>query len=54
MDYLLATLFEDATPRRRTGITADFAQEDVVRSELPGAEIDGDLGDPDDVDSGVS
>jgi hypothetical protein len=51
-DYFFATLFEDTTPRRRIGVLADFAREDVVRSELPTTEIGGDLGDPDDVDSG--
>ncbi len=51
-DYFLGGLFHDETPRRRTGIGADFAQEDVSRSEFPGADIDGDLGNPDDLDSG--
>ncbi len=51
-DYFLAGLFHDETPRRRTGIAADFSQEDVSRSEFPGTEIDGGLGDPDDLDSG--
>lgn len=51
-DYFLGALFHDETPRRRTGARLDFSQEDVVRSELPTPDIDGGLGDPDDVDSG--
>ena len=52
-DYFLGASLVDETPRRRMGIAADFSREDVVRSELPGAdEIDGDLGDPQAVDSG--
>lgn len=51
-DYFLDTLFEDETPRRRTGFRAAFSREDVVRSELPSADIDTGLGDPDTVDSG--
>ncbi len=51
-DYFLAGLFHDETPRRRMGIGADFSQEDVTRSEFPGADIDGGLGNPDDLDSG--
>jgi hypothetical protein len=52
-DYFLGALLHDETPRRRIGITADFEEEDVVRSELPNTEIDGDLGQPDVGDSGV-
>ncbi len=51
-DYFFNALLHDETPRRRMGIDADFSQEDVVRSEFPGAEIEGGLGNPDDLDSG--
>jgi opacity protein-like surface antigen len=51
-DYFLSGLLRDETPRRRMGIAADFSQEDVSRSEFPGSEIDGGLGNPDDLDSG--
>ena len=51
-DYFLSGLVQDETPRRRVGIAADFSQEDVSRSEFPGSEIDGGLGNPDDLDSG--
>jgi hypothetical protein len=53
-DYFLDALFEDATPRRRTGIRGDFSQQDVVRSEAPDTDFEGDLGDPQDVDSGFT
>lgn len=51
-DYFLGARLSDDTPRRRTGIYGDFSREDVVRSELPSADIGGDLGDPQAVDSG--
>lgn len=51
-DYFLRGLFEDATPRRRAGVRAEFSDEDVIRSELPDTEFEGDLGDPQLVDSG--
>jgi hypothetical protein len=51
-DYFLGMLFHDATPRRRAGALLDFSQEDVVRSELPSADIDGGLGNPNEADSG--
>jgi hypothetical protein len=51
-DYFFAALLEDETPRRRMGFLADVAREDVVRSEFPGADIDGGLGDPEEGDSG--
>lgn len=51
-DYFLDLRFDDTTPRRRTGLRLDASQEDVVRSELPGSDIDGDLGVPDQGDSG--
>ncbi|HEX7012167.1 MAG TPA: outer membrane beta-barrel protein [Steroidobacteraceae bacterium] len=51
-DYFLGALIADETPRRRVGILGDFSEEDVVRSELPTAEVGGDLGDPQAVDSG--
>lgn len=51
-DYFFAGLLHDETPRRRTGIGADFSQEDVSRSEFPDTEVEGGLGNPDDLDSG--
>lgn len=51
-DYFLRAAFVDETPRRRTGVLGDFSREDVVRSEFPGPDAGGDLGDPDAVDSG--
>jgi hypothetical protein len=51
-DYFLRGQLHDETPRRRAGIVADIEEEDVVRSELPNSEIDGDLGQPDVGDSG--
>ncbi len=51
-DYFFSALLHDETPRRRTGVGADFSQEDVSRSEFPDSGIDGGLGDPTDVDSG--
>lgn len=51
-DYFLDLRLDDATPRRRAGLRLDASQEDVVRSELPGSELDGDLGVPDQGDSG--
>lgn len=51
-DYFLSTRFHDETPRRRAGIKADFSQQDVSRSEFPTTDIDGGLGDPDDLASG--
>ncbi len=52
-DYFLGGLLHDETPRRRMGISADLSQEDVVRSELPDTEIEGELGQPEVGDSGV-
>jgi hypothetical protein len=51
-DYYLDGILEDTTPRRKIGIVAGFSSEDVVKSELPSADIGGDLGDPQSVDSG--
>ncbi len=51
-DYFFDMVLHDETPRRRMGIAGSFSQEDVVRSEFPGTEIEGDLGDPEDLDSG--
>lgn len=52
VDYYFRALVSDETPRRRMGISADFEQEDVVRSELPFAEVDDGLGEPSEGDSG--
>lgn len=51
-DYFLEVGLRDATPRRRMGFDADFSREDVVRSELPSADVTSDLGQPDAVDAG--
>lgn len=51
-DYFFTALIGDETPRRRTGLGAEFAREDVVRSEFPGADFDGGLGEPQEDDSG--
>lgn len=51
-DYFLRAIASDVTPRRRIGARADFSREDVVRSEIPGPEFEGDLGDPGVGDSG--
>lgn len=51
-DYSLRASLDDETQRRRTGISASVSREDVVRSELPDAEVDTGLGDPDALDSG--
>ena len=51
-DYYLDGVLEDKTPRHTIGISAGFASEDVVRSELPSAVPGGDLGNPQSVDSG--
>jgi hypothetical protein len=53
-DYFLDGLLEDVTPRRTMGVSAGFSQQDVVRSEAPGTDFEGDLGDPQDVDSGFT
>lgn len=52
VDYFLRGLIADETPRRRIGITGDFSEEDVVRSEFPDVSTGGDLGDPQALDSG--
>jgi len=55
-DYFLSTVLSDETPRRRLGIAANFSQEDVVRSEVPGGgfgdDPGGELGRPENVDAG--
>jgi hypothetical protein len=52
-NYYLDASILDSTPRRRMGVDAELAYEDVTRSELPsGAEGGGDLGDPVTGDSG--
>lgn len=51
-DYSLGASLDDKTQRRRTGFSASLSREDVVRSELPSAEVDTGLGDPDALDSG--
>jgi len=45
-DYFLNGLYEQRTQRQLFGIEGAFSHEDVVRSELPSSEIDGNLGDP--------
>jgi hypothetical protein len=51
-DYYLRSLFEGKTQRSKTGIRVDLSHEDVIRSELPSPDFEGDLGDPQAVDSG--
>jgi hypothetical protein len=52
-NYYLDAGILDTTPRRRMGVGAELAHEDVTRSELPGGdEGGGDLGDPVQGDSG--
>ena len=52
-DYFLGARLHDETPRRRMGISGDFEEEDVVRSELPDTDFDEDLGQPEVGESGV-
>ena len=51
-DYFLTGLFERKTQRHALGIDTEWSREDVVRSELPSADIVGNLGDPSLGDSG--
>lgn len=51
-DYFLGASFDDKTQRRRVGIGADLSREDVVSSELPSADVDTGLGNPNALDSG--
>jgi hypothetical protein len=44
-DYYLRGLLERRTQRQLIGISGYFSREDVVRSELPPPDFDGDLGD---------
>lgn len=51
-DYFLAAELSDVTPRSRLSVRADASREDVVRSELESADVEGDLGDPDALGAG--
>jgi hypothetical protein len=51
-DYYLSALFEQRTQRNVFGINGDWSREDVVRSELPSADIDDGLGNPTTGDAG--
>lgn len=51
-DYFFLGLLERRTQRHVLGIDGEWSREDVVRSELPSAEIDDNLGDPSTADSG--
>jgi len=51
-DYFVKGLFEQSGQRSVYGVDARVSREDVVRSELPGADVDSDLGEPDEGDSG--
>jgi len=51
-NYYLTAGFSDITPRRRIQVPFNFAQEDVVRSELPNTDDGGGLGEPTQGDSG--
>ena len=45
-DYFLAGMYEQRTQRQLFGVRGDWSREDVVRSELPSADLEGGLGDP--------
>jgi hypothetical protein len=45
-DYFLGGLYEQRTQRQTLGIEANWSRQDVIRSELPSSDIDGNLGDP--------
>jgi hypothetical protein len=45
-DYFLTGMYEQRTQRQLFGIEGELSHEDVVRSELPATDIDGNLGDP--------
>lgn len=51
-DYFLKGMFEQRGQRNTFGVDAVASREDVVRSELPGADIDSGLGEPTGGDSG--
>jgi hypothetical protein len=51
-DYFLSALFEQRTQRQMFGIDGDWSRQDVVNSELPTSEIDGNLGEPSTGDAG--
>ena len=51
-DYFLPASWLHRGERTRSDFLASYAHETVFESELPGTDIDGDLGDPDDGDTG--
>jgi hypothetical protein len=51
-DYYLTAAWLHRGERIRSDFRANYAHETVFQSELPGTEIEGDLGDPDDGDTG--
>lgn len=51
-DYFFGGMFEQRTQRQVFGIEGSWSRQDVVRSELPNTEIDGNLGEPTTGDTG--
>jgi len=51
-DYFFAGMFEQRTQRQVFGVEGGWSRQDVVRSELPNTEIDGNLGEPTTGDTG--
>jgi hypothetical protein len=54
VDYFGTLDWQHRGQRARTGLRGEFAQQDIVNSEQPGADTGGDLGEPDIGDSGIS
>jgi len=52
-DYFLSGLIERRTQLHTFGMDASISRQDIVRSELPNADIDSNLGDPTIGDSGI-
>jgi hypothetical protein len=51
-DYFLSGMFEQRTQRQLFGIDGDWNRQDVINSELPGSDIDENLGQPSTGDAG--
>jgi hypothetical protein len=51
-DYFFGGMFEQRTQRQVFGIDGSWSRQDVVRSELPNTEVDGNLGEPTTADAG--
>jgi hypothetical protein len=54
VDYFATLDWQHQGQRAKTDLRGDFAQQDIVNSEQPGAGSGGDLGEPDIGDSGIS